>query len=162
MHGVGRIKMFWMKIKILTKSRSSFSIVSIAAINPANFLLRNVASSRSVPCQKQRNRKVCQHLSQIIQEWTKQNLWKRAFKKFDGVYGLSKEDHISSNFLKGCLPQILLSSSLNTLSYLLLLSVEWSARLILLIPIEKIDCSEILLITCGGVLSQSCRSTSIF
>ena len=100
MHGVGRIKMFWMKIKILTKSRSSFSIVSIAAINPANFLLRNVASSRSVPCQKQSNRNVCQHLSQIIQEWTKQNLWKRAFKKFDGVYGLSKEDHISSNFLK--------------------------------------------------------------
>ena len=72
MHRAVSIKMFLIRMKIPTKSRSSFSIVSIAAIKPANFLLRNVASSRSVPCQKQRNGKVCQHLCQSIQESTKQ------------------------------------------------------------------------------------------
>ena len=32
------------------------------------------------------------HLSPSFQEWTKQNLWKTAFEKF--------EEHIPSNFLK--------------------------------------------------------------
>ena len=40
-------------------------------------------------------------MRQSVQEWTKQILWKTAFKKFEG-----------------CLPQNLLSPLLNTLSYI--------------------------------------------
>ena len=43
-----------------------------------------------------------------IQEWTKWNLWKTAFKKFEGMYPFK--------FFKDCLPQILLGQFLNTLS----------------------------------------------
>ena len=38
----------------------------------------------------------CDSMGQGIQEWTKQNLWKTAFKKFEGI----SSDHINSNFLK--------------------------------------------------------------
>ena len=40
-------------------------------------------------------------MGQSIQEWTNQNLWKKAFKK-----------------LKGCLLQILIGPFLNTLSHM--------------------------------------------
>ena len=41
------------------------------------------------------------YLRQCIQEWTKQNLWKTAFKKSEGVWSaVSKADRTPSNFLK--------------------------------------------------------------
>ena len=45
------------------------------------------------------------HVGQNFQEWTKEILWKAAFKKFEGF-----------KIFKGCLPQILLGPPLNTLS----------------------------------------------
>ena len=51
------------------------------------------------------------HLRQSTQEWAKQNLWKTAFKKFEVIWSAFK-------FFKGCLPQTLLDSLLNTLTYL--------------------------------------------
>ena len=48
-------------------------------------------------------------MGQSIQEWTKQILWKTAFKKFQGIWSALK-------FFKGILPQNLLSLLLNTLS----------------------------------------------
>ena len=49
-------------------------------------------------------------MGQSIQEWTKENLWKIAFKKIDGLAAVSLQ------FFKGCLPQILPGPFLNTLS----------------------------------------------
>ena len=83
-------------------------------------------------------------MGQVIQEWTKLNLWKTTIKKFD-VYGLPKPKIMWSNenyenymvlyrilygdmlclgrpyhikFFKGCLPQILLDPFLNTLTHI--------------------------------------------
>ena len=66
------------------------------------------------------------HLRQSIQEWTKLNLRKAAFIKFEGV-----SRPYSFKFFKGCLPQILLGPFLNTLSHLYLscsktFHFEWS------------------------------------
>ena len=36
---------------------------------------------------------------QSIQEWTKWNLWKAVFKKFEAIWS-AQSDHITSNFLK--------------------------------------------------------------
>ena len=47
-------------------------------------------------------------MDQGIQDWTKYNLWKTAFKKF--------EETISLQIFKDCLPQILLSPFWNTLT----------------------------------------------
>ena len=47
------------------------------------------------------------NMGQGIQEWTKQNLWKTAFKKFEVIWSA-----------KGCLPQILLGAFLNTLTHI--------------------------------------------
>ena len=55
------------------------------------------------------------HMGQGIQEWTKQNLWKTAFKKFEAIWSA-----YHFKFFKGCLPQILLGPFLNTLSHTLL------------------------------------------
>ena len=55
-----------------------------------------------------------EHLGQSIQGWTKQNIWKTTFKKFEGIWS-AKADHITFSFFKGCLPQILLSPLLNTM-----------------------------------------------
>ena len=44
-------------------------------------------------------------MGQSIQEWTKQNLWKTAFKKFEVL-----------QIFKGSIPKILLGPFLNTLS----------------------------------------------
>ena len=38
-------------------------------------------------------------MSQSIQNWTKESLWKTAFKKFEEAY-LPKADHTTLNFLK--------------------------------------------------------------
>ena len=38
-------------------------------------------------------------MGQSIQEWTEQNLWKTAFKKFEEVWS-ALSFHIPSNFLK--------------------------------------------------------------
>ena len=54
-------------------------------------------------------------MGQFIQEWTKYNLWKTAFKKLNG-YGLLKQT-ISVQIFKGCFPQILLGPFLNILSH---------------------------------------------
>ena len=58
-------------------------------------------------------------MRQYIQEWTKENLWKAAFKKFEVIWSalvcLGKPYHFT--FFKGCLPQILLSPFLNTLCH---------------------------------------------
>ena len=45
-------------------------------------------------------------IGQSIQEWTKQNLWMTAFKKFEVIYLLQ--------IFKGCVSQILLCPFLNT------------------------------------------------
>ena len=52
------------------------------------------------------------HLGQSIQEWTKKDLWKIAFKCLNKPY--------PSKCFKGCLAQILLDPFLNTLPHLLL------------------------------------------
>ena len=52
-------------------------------------------------------------MRQSIQEKTKQNLWRTAFKKFEGVWSASP-----FTFFEGFLPQILLGSFLNTLSHI--------------------------------------------
>ena len=57
-------------------------------------------------------------MGQSIQEWTKQNLWKTAFKKFEGVWSALGRPH-PFKFFKGCLSQILLGSFLNTLTQIL-------------------------------------------
>ena len=58
-------------------------------------------------------------MRQYIQEWTKENLWKAAFKKFEVIWSalvcLGKPYHFT--FFKDCLPQILLSPFLNTLCH---------------------------------------------
>ena len=54
-------------------------------------------------------------MAQSIQEWTKWNLWKTAFKKFEVTW--SAKQTISLQIFKGCLPQILLGPFLNTFSY---------------------------------------------
>ena len=58
-------------------------------------------------------------MRQYIQEWTKENLWKAAFKKFEVIWSalvcLGKPYHFT--FFKGCLPQIILSPFLNTLCH---------------------------------------------
>ena len=49
-----------------------------------------------------------ENMRKSIQEWTKENSWKTAFKKFEGVWSaLSRPYHFK--FFKGGLPQILLS-----------------------------------------------------
>ena len=54
-------------------------------------------------------------MGQRIQEWTKSNLWKTVFKKFEGVwYTLGRQ--YPFKFFKGCLPQILFGPLVNTLS----------------------------------------------
>ena len=50
-------------------------------------------------------------MGQGIQEWTKKNLWKRAFKKIEEIWS-AKADQ----FFKGCPPQILFDPFLNTLT----------------------------------------------
>ena len=50
-------------------------------------------------------------LGQSIQEWIILNLWKIAFKMFGTIWSVYQ-----FKFFKGCLPQILLGSFLNTLS----------------------------------------------
>ena len=55
-------------------------------------------------------------MRQSIQEWTKQKLWKTAFKKFDGIWSALSRPY-SFKFFKGCLPQILLGPFLNTLTH---------------------------------------------
>ena len=57
------------------------------------------------------------YLGQSIQEWTKEILWKTAFKKFEGVWSAQRRTY-PFEFCKGCLPQILLGSLLNTLPHL--------------------------------------------
>ena len=45
-------------------------------------------------------------MGQSIQEWTKYNLWKTAFKKFEEVWS-AQADYTPSSF-KGCIPEILI------------------------------------------------------
>ena len=52
-------------------------------------------------------------MEQIIQEWTKQNLWKTAFKKSEGLWSALSRPYPIKCF-KECLPQILLGPLLNT------------------------------------------------
>ena len=65
--------------------------------------------------------KVDPYLGQNIQAWTNENLWKTAFKKFEGIWSalwstLSRP--YPFKYFKGCLPHILLGPFLNTLSHL--------------------------------------------
>ena len=64
----------------------------------------------------QAERDMCQN----IQEWTKSNLWKIAFKKFGRPYHFK--------FFKGCLPQILLGLFLNTLSRIFFLENDSNTK----------------------------------
>ena len=70
-----------------------------------------------------------------IQEWTKSNLWKEAFKKLEviGSACLGRPYHFK--LFKGCLPQILLGPFSNTLTHVIALLIEeiiWTVRLLLL------------------------------
>ena len=56
-------------------------------------------------------------MGQSIQEWTKKNLWKIAFKKFERVWSVSGRPY-PFKFFEACLPQILLGPLLNTLSHI--------------------------------------------
>ena len=61
--------------------------------------------------------KVCgllRNLGQSIQEWTKWNLWKTAFKKFKVIWsGLLKQTISLQLFYRLCLPQISIGPFLN-------------------------------------------------
>ena len=59
-------------------------------------------------------RKMLAYMGESIQEWTKQNLWKAAFKSFEGVWSALGRPY-PLKFFKDCLPQIWLGSFLNTL-----------------------------------------------
>ena len=59
------------------------------------------------------------HLRKSIWKWTKENLWKTAFKKFEGVSSALGRPY-PFKFFKGCLPQILLGPFLNNLTQLCL------------------------------------------
>ena len=48
-------------------------------------------------------------MGQIIQEWSKQNLWKTAFKKFELIWS-AQADHITSNILKAVFHRFHLST----------------------------------------------------
>ena len=60
-------------------------------------------------------------MEQSFQEWTKQNLWKTAFKKFERVWSALGRPY-PFKFFKVCLPQILLGPFLNTLSHMI---IKW-------------------------------------
>ena len=62
-------------------------------------------------------------MRQSIQEWTKSNLWKTAFKKFER-YMVCFNRHYPFKVHKGSLPQILRGPFLNTLSQMILLKFE--------------------------------------
>ena len=55
-------------------------------------------------------------MGQSMQEGTKENLWKIAFKKFEGIW--------SVKFSKGCLPQSLLSPLMNTLPHMIVFGLH--------------------------------------
>ena len=57
-------------------------------------------------------------MGQSIQEWTRWNLWKTAFKKFEVMWSASRPYHFK--IFKGCLPQMLLGSFLNTMTQMCL------------------------------------------
>ena len=59
-------------------------------------------------------KKMLAYMGESIQEWTKQNLWKAAFKSFEGVWSALGRPY-PLTFFKDCLPQIWLGSFLNTL-----------------------------------------------
>ena len=64
-------------------------------------------------------------MGQGIQERTKWNLWKTAFKNFQ-VIGLSQHT-ISLQIFKGCLPQTLLGPFLNTLPQMIFKITLWNS-----------------------------------
>ena len=75
------------------------------------------------------------YMGKSIQEWTKSNLWKEAFKKLEviGSACLGRPYHFK--LFKGCLPQILLGPFSNTLTHVVALLIEeviWTVRLLLL------------------------------
>ena len=54
-------------------------------------------------------------------QWTKENLWKTAFKKIEVIwYAIPLQSFFHFNFFKGCLPQILLCPFLNNLTHIIL------------------------------------------
>ena len=60
------------------------------------------------------------HMEQSIQEWTKQNLWKTAFKQFEEIWSTWSRPY-PFKYFEGCLPQILLGPVLNTLSHTIMI-----------------------------------------
>ena len=67
-------------------------------------------------------------MGQSIQEWTKENLWKTAFKKLERVWSALARPY-RFEFFKGFDPQVLIGPFLNTLSHLLnLLACEVKTR----------------------------------
>ena len=59
-------------------------------------------------------KKMLAYMGESIQEWTKQNLLKAAFKSFEGLWSALGRSY-PLKFFKDCLPQIWLGSFLNTL-----------------------------------------------
>ena len=62
-------------------------------------------------------------MGQSIQEWTKQNLWKTAFKKSEGLCSALSRPW-PFEFFKGCLPKIVLGPFLNALTHLDMLDTK--------------------------------------
>ena len=58
-------------------------------------------------------------MGQSIQEWTKWNLWKTAFKKFKVIWS-AQADHITSNFLKALFHSLILWIQAAILEYFVL------------------------------------------
>ena len=50
------------------------------------------------------------YMRRSIQEWTKYNLWKTTFKKFEGIWSALGRPYLLK-FIEGCLPQIFLEPS---------------------------------------------------
>ena len=72
------------------------------------------------------------HMRQSVQEWTKQNLWDIAFKKFEVTwFALTDISNFKFYFksFKGCIPQILLGPLLNTLVHIKYLLLEIQRRI---------------------------------
>ena len=78
-------------------------------------------------------------MGQSIQEWTKQNLWKTAFKNLK-EYALGRP--YTFKFFEGCLSQILLGPFLNTLSQMLV----WNYQFVF---VKEIGYSVIFLLLIG-------------
>ena len=68
------------------------------------------------------------HIGQSVKKWTKSNLWKTAFQKFEVIRSADQLKFLSRpyhfRFCKACLRQILLGPFLNSFPHICLLTLS--------------------------------------